>query len=279
MRVATEADIPAIEAFLSGHAATTMFLRSNLARYGLGNRTHTHGTTYFIEGDEAVTGVFGISNAGFVMGQGNDWAGFAQAIAGRDVIGVNGAKDQVEAAREVIRFDGAEFALDRDEPHYRLALSDLKDEALGPETLRTLDEADMPILTKWNAEYTIQTIGGQPGAENDAEARNRSRRMIDEGYGRVLMDGDTPVAMTAFNAELPDMVQIGGVYTPPEFRGRGYARTAVGRHLVEVRGKGVREAILFASGEAACRAYEAIGFERIGVYTLVFLRTPVKVAA
>ena len=42
---------------------------------------------------------------------------------------------------------------------------------------------------------------------------------------------------------------------------------------------GVREAILFASGEAACRAYAAIGFQRIGVYTLVILRTALKVAA
>ncbi|MEC7764147.1 MAG: GNAT family N-acetyltransferase [Pseudomonadota bacterium] len=279
MRPAVDADIPAIEAFLGKHAATTMFLRANLARHGLGNRTHPHGTTYFVEGDGAVTGVFGISNAGFVMGQGRDWPAFARAIAGREMIGLNGAKDQVEAGRVALGLVGEAFVLDRDEPHYRLALRDLDEAKLGPQTLRLPTDADLPWLTAWNAAYTIETLGAFEGAENEAEAMARSRRMIDEGYGRILMDGDTPVAMTAFNAELPEMVQIGGVYTPPELRGRGYARTAVGRHLIKVRDKGVREAILFASGEAACRAYEAIGFQRIGVYTLVILAAAHEVAA
>ena len=279
MRPAIATDIPAIEAFLSDHAATTMFLRANLARHGLMNRTHPHGTAYYVEGEEAVTGVFGISNAGFVMGQGRDWRGFARAIAGREVIGLNGAKDQVEAARAEFDFAGADFALDRDEPHFRLSLVRLDEGALGPQTLRPTVSADLSLLIRWNAAYTIETLGADDGPDNAAEAVARSERMIAEGYGRILMEGDTPVAMTAFNAELPDMVQIGGVYTPREFRGRGYARTAVGRHLIEVRQAGGREAILFASGEAACRAYAAIGFQRIGVYTLVILRTALKVAA
>ena len=83
--------------------------------------------------------------------------------------------------------------------------------------------------------------------------------------------------MTALNARLPDMVQIGGVYTPPEQRGRGHARTAVALHLAALRAAGVDTAILFASGPAACRAYEAIGFERIGTYALSFLSAPVVI--
>ena len=279
MRPATHEDIPEIDGFLARHGASTMFLRANLARHGLNETTHPHGTEYFLEGDSGVTGVFGISNAGFVMGQGTDWSGFSDMIAGRDILGVNGAREQVVAAREALHLAGAEFALDRDEPHYRLTLSDLDEAALGPQTLRRPVEADMPLLKAWNAAYTIDTLGATDGAENDAEAVARSERMISEGYGRLLFDGDRPVAMTAFNAELPDMVQIGGVYTPPSERGRGYARTAVGRHLLEVRNQGVREAILFASGEAACRAYEAIGFQRIGVYTLLILKAARPVAA
>lgn len=280
MRPATPADIPAMEAFLDRHAATTMFLRANLARFGLDDRSHPHGTTYFVEeADGQLTGVFGISNAGFVLGQGTDWAGFARMIAGRKVVGLNGAKDQVDAARTVFDLSGTRALLDHDEPHYQLTLADLNEAALGPQTLRPPVVQDLPWLAEWNAAYMIETLGADDDDANRAEGLARADRMMNEGYGRILMDGGQPVAMTAFNAELPDMVQIGGVYTPPRFRGRGYARTAVGRHLMEVRAKGVREAILFASGEAACRAYEALGFRQIGQYTLVFLADAFEVAA
>jgi predicted GNAT family acetyltransferase len=42
---------------------------------------------------------------------------------------------------------------------------------------------------------------------------------------------------------------------------------------------GARTAILFASGPAACRAYEAIGFRHIGSYALAILKEPQVVAA
>ena len=111
----------------------------------------------------------------------------------------------------------------------------------------------------------------------DEEAEGRTERALSSGDVRLLEIDGAPVAMTAINARLPDMVQIGGVYTPPDLRGRGYARRAVALHMQEVRAAGVQKAILFASGAAACRAYEAIGFERIGDYALAILRDPVVI--
>jgi predicted GNAT family acetyltransferase len=60
---------------------------------------------------------------------------------------------------------------------------------------------------------------------------------------------------------LPDVVQVGGVYTPPALRGKGHARLALALHLAEARGKGVGRAILYAFSEPAARAYRAIGFQ------------------
>jgi predicted GNAT family acetyltransferase len=81
--------------------------------------------------------------------------------------------------------------------------------------------------------------------------------------------------MAGFNARLPDMVQVGGVYTPPEARGRGYARTAVALCLRAARERGVRRAILFTGEDniPAIRAYRALGFERIGDFAIVLLST------
>lgn len=83
--------------------------------------------------------------------------------------------------------------------------------------------------------------------------------------------------MTGVNAALPDIVQVGGVWTPPALRGRGHARRAVGLHLAELRDTGVGAATLFASGEQAVRAYKALGFERIGTISLVLFAGPAVV--
>jgi predicted GNAT family acetyltransferase len=45
----------------------------------------------------------------------------------------------------------------------------------------------------------------------------------------------------------------------------------VALHLAEVRDRGARRAILFSAGPAAEAAYRAIGFQRIGDWTLCIL--------
>ena len=94
-----------------------------------------------------------------------------------------------------------------------------------------------------------------------------------------MFEGGAPVAKTGFNAVLPDMVQVGAVYTPPDLRGRGYARRAVALHLAQARDLGVQRAILFSANAAASRAYEAIGFQRVGAYRVALFDHPLEVGA
>src|SRR5438552_10624203 len=83
----------------------------------------------------------------------------------------------------------------------------------------------------------------------------------------------TRCSTSVFNAMLPDIVQIGGVWTPPEFRGRGYARAVVAGSLLAARKQGVARAVLFAdpANERARRAYQFLGFRIVGDYGLVLL--------
>jgi len=64
---------------------------------------------------------------------------------------------------------------------------------------------------------------------------------------------------------------VGGVWTPKALRGRGYARCAVAGSLLLARAEGARRAILFTNTGQAARAYEALGFTRIGEYGLLVL--------
>lgn len=281
LREAKAGDEADIEAFLAEHPETSMFLRGNLRQFGLSGSDDPRATEYWLcEKAGRITAVFGLSKAGFGMCQAPHadkalWEAFAAAIAGRKLAGITGEAGQVERARVALGLTDAEFVLDTPEPLYRLSLDKLiVPNGLG--ALRAPTPADRALLTDWHAAYLEELRMTSP-ERRDEEARERAERSIRSGESRLLIVEDRPVAHTAFNSRLPDMVQIGGVYTPPALRGRGYARRAVALHLAEARAQGVKTAILFASGPAACRAYEAIGFERIGDYTLAILKAPVVI--
>jgi N-acetylglutamate synthase-like GNAT family acetyltransferase len=281
LRPARAGDEAAIEAFLAGHAATSMFLRGNLASLGLFDRESPHGTEYWLaENAGQISGVFGFSNRGFAMSQAPDAAqplydAFAQQLAGRELAGITGEAAQVAQMKAALGVGDAVFSLDEPEPLYRLSLDALIVPDL-PGEIRPPAEADRALLEAWNRSYVTELRMSTP-EQVEAEARERAERAIAGNSTRLLVVDGTPVAKTAINARLPDMVQIGGVYTPPELRGRSYARRVVALHLEEARAEGVKTAILFASGPAAARAYEAIGFERIGSYALAILKQPVVI--
>ena len=103
-------------------------------------------------------------------------------------------------------------------------------------------------------------------------------RWIEADSHRVLVADGKVIAMTGFNARLPGIVQIGGVYVPPDLRGRGLAGRAVALHLEESRNRGTTKATLFAASEAAARAYIRLGFVRIGSFGLALLPSEMEIA-
>ncbi len=274
IRTAKPGDEAAIEGFLLGFAETSMFLRANLVRFGLENRDHANATAYYIDEADGIRAVFGISNGGFVLVQAPDagpefWVGFHAALKGREVAGITGDVRQVAKVKATLGLAQAEYSLDRPEPLYRLILAEMRDP--GAAATRPPTKDDLPLLRQWMYDYLVESLGAPAGDVVRTRAAEDAERALESGTTRLMIEDGVPVAKTAFNATLPDMVQIGGVYTPPEARSRGLARRVVAGHLREARGMGVKTAILFASGEPACRAYEAIGFERVGQYALAIL--------
>ncbi|MCG7493433.1 GNAT family N-acetyltransferase [Thalassobius sp. Cn5-15] len=283
IRPATDADRPALEVFLARHANSSMFLRSNLEEVGIGNADHPHGTLYLLQmAGERVRGVFGLTNEGFGLCQAPEadagvWADFADAVRGRMVKGITGPDEQVGHAIAALGLSKAAFTVDAVEPLYRLDLADLilPD---GPCDIRAPQTLDVETLTFWYLGYGRDT-GSMAGPDATTRAIERAVNAIQGDVTRVLIVGGRPVAMTAFNAQFQDMVQIGGVYTPDGQRGQGYARRVVAAHLAEARAKGTKTALLFSNNDAASRAYEAIGFQRVGSYRVAVLHVTVEIGA
>lgn len=280
IRLAVGSDQALIETFLYEHAETSMFLLNNLLKHGIGISDHKHATAFWLHlQNDQIIGVFGIANNGFCVAQApaaiaTDWAEWAGLMQGCAVHGMTGVPAQVDAALIAFGVQDAAFSVNDDTPLYALDHSDLPD--FGS-TLRLASAQDEALLTEWFKGFALDTRTIASTSDAAREGAIRAREAIGNPDVMLLIEGGAPVAMAGINARLPDMVQVGGVYTPPSLRGNGHARRAVAGLLkAQV---GVDRSILFAADKAAARAYEAIGYRLIGSYRVAMLKEPKTVGA
>ena len=279
-RPLTAADTSLLETFLALHRDSSMFLRANVRSAGLtyqGLRSEANYVGAFRDG--RVVGVAAHCWNGMLLLQAPEHAAeLARAAvewSGRPVTGLSGPLEQVRQARSELELDSADVALDGAEWLYALDLSQLvvpEPLSNGTVVCRPPRPEERNALCAWRLAYDIELLG----ATDSPSTRRRAEEFLDaqiaEGNAWVAVVENTPVSLSAFNAALPDIVQLGGIYTPPALRGRGFAKVAVAASLLVARDRGSSRAVLFTNNPSAARAYEAIGFRRIGDYSLVLLR-------
>lgn len=277
IRVLTDADMGALEPFLSRHRDSSMFLRANARQSGLVDRGDLlQGPYAGAFSDGTIVAVAAHYRTGMVALQAPEHcAAVAQACvaaSGRQVTGLVGPPHQVKVARAALGLDRVAAALDGDEWLYALDLAGLiipASLADGTVAVRAPRPEERETLCAWRLAYDLELLG----AEDTPAQRQRSAAFLDAqiklGHAWVAVTDSRLVSLSAFNAALPDIVQLGGIYTPPELRGRGYARAAVAAALREARTQGVTRAVLFTNNLNAARAYEAVGFTLVGGYSLV----------
>lgn len=283
IRIVREDDRPAVERFLEGRLAFSMFLLGNLRSAGLADHGERLQGAYIAQwsGDEVV-GVAAHYRMGNLTLNAPDGAGaLARAVlaqTGRPVAGLVGPADQVDDVASALGIDASADAVYYDEREilFRLDLAKLVVPAAlanGMVRARPLQAEDVETAMRWSIGYHVESLGT---AETDA-LRAKVAQQVEANVGSadflVLEHDGRLVAQTGFNARLDEAVQIGGVWTPPELRGRGYARCAVAAHLLQARDRGVHTGVLFTSEDnvPARRAYDALGFEPIGRYRITLL--------
>ncbi|MBN1658217.1 MAG: GNAT family N-acetyltransferase [Anaerolineae bacterium] len=277
-------DWGALEAFLLPRIESSMFLIGNMRSAGLEDRGERFQGTYAAAYE-----------AGQVMGvAAHYWNGMLvlQAPAhlpavcraaiegsGRRLGGLIGPDDQVLAAREALGVGDEPFQMDEAEHLYRLDLAGLLLPAALAERrveARRIEPRDIDLVTRWRVDFSVESLGDQESPRLWEACRANVERSMADGRIWVLEVDGTPVATSAFNSATREAVQVGGVWTPPELRARGYARAVVAASLRDARQEGVRLGVLFTGEEnlPAQRAYEALGFQRTGRYRLTMLCPP-----
>ena len=272
-----------LENFLAAHADSSMFLRSNLREAGIIYRGAPFEALYVAAiAKGRIAGVAAHCWNGVVLLQAGDHVKpLVVALAEhsrREVVGILGPLGEVRRARSALAMEATPSQIESDEGLYAVDLHALVVPAAlreGKLMCRRPAARELPLLAEWRYAYSREALNSVPG-----EALREHCRAEIEALGRdrqfVLLDGGRIVAYSAFNASLPDIVQVGGVWTPPEQRGRGYGRMVVAGSLLAARDGGARRAVLFTGDDnlAARRAYAALGFRRVGDWGACCFRSP-----
>lgn len=281
-------DEAVLETFLLPRIESSLFLLGNMRIAGLADNGRPYQGTYaaaFVDG--AIVGAAALFWNGMLVMQAPEqldavWR-TAVAAADRAIQGLIGPAGQVQRVKDSLAITADAIQLDETEHLYSLALADL----IVPEKLQTgvwhgrrITADDLDQQTAWRVAYMIEEMH-----EHDTpELWQRARHSLEfaESMGRVwvLEEDGRAVASSGFNAAAREAVQVGGVYTPPEWRSRGYGRGVVAASLLDARAEGVSTGILFTGVDniPAQKAYMALGFQRVGDYRLLHLRRPLRYA-
>lgn len=273
-----------LEIFLKHYPETSMFLRSNLRNSGIEykNDTPYHGE-YFVHHNSLgeIQGVLAHYWNGNIMmqcpdpGVLHDLVDYFKSHCTRSICGILGDERQAKIVIDLLGINPPSFALNAIDGLYQLLLSKIivPIKITSDYQLKKAKYCDPYILKKWLTDYHIEALGADLSNPDSVESINNS---INDAFNRddlwTLDHNNIPLSLCGFNASLPDIVQIGPVWTPVEYRNHGYARNVVALSLLEARKKGIKQAILFTNNLAAERAYFSIGFKKIGEYRLAILK-------
>lgn len=270
-----------LESFISQHINTSMFLRSNLQAAGLVDGNQRYQGTYIaaFENQEIKAVAAHYWNGMIVVQAPVYLEEVVKAVvekSNRVISGITGEAKQVKLTRKALQLENRPTQLNDDEILFSLALDKLQlPPALtsGKVQCRHPLSEELELLTQWNVAYCVETLGDTETPKLVAKCRQRIESTQAQARHWVLVAENNKknkenklVSYSAFTAGLPDIVQIGGVYTPPSLRGKGYAKCVLAGSLFDAKSQGVYQALLFTSKNnlAAQAVYRGIGFQETG---------------
>lgn len=145
------------------------------------------------------------------------------------------------------------------------ALSEVADLPRAPGSLReaTLDDGD--LVLEWFDAFAREALHeGEPGTE---QHERQIRMLIDSDVGGIALweDGRRAVSLCGYGNPTPNGIRIGPVYTPPAFRGRGFATTLTADVSAAMLARGRRFCFLYTdlANPTSNAIYERIGYVRV----------------
>ncbi|MBV9605864.1 MAG: GNAT family N-acetyltransferase [Solirubrobacterales bacterium] len=130
----------------------------------------------------------------------------------------------------------------------------------APGTLRLPRPEERDLLVGWMQDFI--TEAGLIGAAQSAALIDARMR----GQALLVWEHEEPVSMLIVNPVVSGVVRLGHVYTPPEFRRRGYAGSAVAAASRRALAGGATRCMLFTdtANPTSNKIYAEVGYRRCG---------------
>jgi hypothetical protein len=125
--------------------------------------------------------------------------------------------------------------------------------------LRRAIMADLPLISEWGASFSRDV--GLPGHQ----PLLNFERAIENGAFYIWQDGESR-SMASALGRTPNGIRLGVVYTPPEFRGQGYATALVASLSQLLLDSGHRFCFLYTdlSNPISNKLYMQVGYVSVG---------------
>ena len=126
--------------------------------------------------------------------------------------------------------------------------------------LRAATERDLTTIVAWLTAFIAEALPGDPTDPKKAAAEAIKTRSL------FVWDDGQAVSMAGWSGRTPRGVRVIFVYTPPEFRGRGYATACVAELTRRLLHEGLAYCCLYAdqSNPESNRIYQKIGYLPVG---------------
>jgi len=128
----------------------------------------------------------------------------------------------------------------------------------APGVCRVLTADDLSLIPSWEQAFCIDCrIPAFTLSENEERIRTR----IGNDTHFIWEDGQ-PVSQAVYGRDTPNGAVVNWVYTPPEYRGRGYATSVVAELSKSLFDRGKHFCCLFADADnpVSCGVYRKLGY-------------------
>lgn len=184
----------------------------------------------------------------------------AATLAGRQLAGVNAQTEAATAfAAAWSRSTGCQVRTHMRTRLYRLAGLAWPD-PLPDGAPRVPGDEDAALLTEWFEAFSRESRE-MVGADHAAAVRDRL------SYGGLTLweSGGTPVCLAGLTRQVAGIVGVGPVYTPPPWRGRGYASAATAQVSDAALAAGAEVVLLYTdlANPVSNSIYRRIGYREV----------------
>jgi hypothetical protein len=155
---------------------------------------------------------------------------------------------------------GIEYEVNINQRLYELTAVNDEVPILGD--IRLVEEKDLPFMPYWEHGFIDDCFGGKTMPEADI---NRYRNIIAEQKLYILEVNGVPVTMAGVMRELVSVCGVGRVYTPPYYRGNGYASSCVASLSKLYLERGFQKCVLYTdlANPTSNSIYMKIGYKAI----------------